>query len=519
MLPKMACPLGQAFFITLFHNRNLVVQWNMIIGTTIKDRAQTTPNKRAIITTNEEISYGELYKRILLIQQNLIQILGKEKEKKIAIFIGNETSFLETFFAAITLGWIAVPIDPKWSVRELQMILDECRPDLVVYSQAFEHQSIHFKIPAINVNALKQENHIVEIEWADNEEQIFYIGYTSGSTGKPKGFMRHHRSWLESFKGAEIAFDLSCEDSFYAPGPLCHSLSLFAAVHAIHMGVTFYLTENFQPAHALELLENEPITVLYAVPTMLYALANEYRKHNKQNDRLNKILSSGAKWPAEQKQLVKSVFVRAKRYEFYGASELSFVTYLDEEGNRKRPESVGIPFPNVEIFILREDGTEADVGEIGTLYVKSNLVFSGYVNEHEALQEVFCGDLATVGDLAFWDEEGYITLVGRKKNMIISGGLNIYPEEVEAHIRKHPDVHEAAVIGVKDQYWGEKLVALIQWKEGAGRSVADLKDYCRKHLASYKCPREFYEVTQMPLTSSGKIAREKAAQMLGSDMI
>jgi long-chain acyl-CoA synthetase len=516
----MACPPGTSFFYkrSSYTYRNLVVHWNMIIGTTIENTARTMPNKRAIITKNEEISYSELYNRILCIQQNMIQMLGRDQEKKIAIFIGNESSFLETFFATITLGWIAVPIDPKWSLRELQIIMDECRPDLVVYSQEFEQQTAHFEIPAVTINALKHENHNVELEWADKVEQIFYIGYTSGSTGKPKGFMRHHRSWLESFCGAEKAFDLSCEDSIYAPGPLCHSLSLFAAVHAIHLGASFYLTENFHPAYAMELLENEPITVLYAVPTMLYALIDEYRKHNKQNAQLKKILSSGAKWPAEQKQFIKSVFVHAKRYEFYGASELSFVTYLDEEGNKKRPESVGIPFPNVEIFIRREDGTEADVGEIGTLYVKSNLVFSGYVNESEELQDVFCGDLATVGDLAFRDEEGYITLVGRKKNMIISGGLNIYPEEVEAFLRKHPDVYEAAVIGVKDEYWGEKLVALIQWKEGAIGSVTDLKEYCRKHLASYKCPREFYEVTQLPLTSSGKIAREKAAQIIGRDM-
>lgn len=467
-----------------------------MIGSSLRALAEATPHKIAIQTETEQITYHTFYKHVTAIQEQLLQTVGQGPGKRVALFLGNEPAFLEAFFAAALLGWAAIPIDPKWSQREREAILAECRPDAAVSRGP----------SGLSIKKLK------DAAPAEAEENpIFYIGYTSGSTGRPKGFMRHHRSWLKSFSGGEQAFSISAEDVMYAPGPLCHSLSLFAAVHALHLGATLHIQTAFSAEAAAKTLQTEPITVMYAVPTMLYAIAQAYG--DKQNPVLRSILCSGAKWPAEQKELLHAVFPNARRFEFYGASELSFITYIDEAGSLQKPDSVGIPFPEVELFILRADGTEADTGEVGELHVKSPLVFSGYVHGTE---DVFRGEYATVGDLGFRDLDGYITLVGRKKNMIISGGLNIYPEEVEEVLRRHPDVAEAAVAGVQDDYWGEKLVAVIQW-QGEPDPQA-LKAYCRQQLASYKCPRLFLATDRFPLTSSGKLARTELPALIAQKL-
>lgn len=485
----------------------LIQKWgyNDMIGQTISTHAAHSPNKAAIITKNETITYEVLHFRISQIKASLVKKLGTEKGKRIGLLIGNDPSFIEVFFAVSSLGWIAIPFDPKWTQKEMIDIIDECRPDLLIIGSSFEHMTFE---NSVHVQELYKTHLSPHISEPQNEQLLFYIGYTSGSTGRPKGFMRHHLSWLKSFAGCEIAFQISKDDVIYAPGPFCHSFSLFAAIHTIHMGATFYLSEKFNATEGMNTIENQPISVIYFVPTMLHALTSEYIKQNLTNHTVKKIISSGAKWSADLKATIKEVFRKAQQYEFYGASELSFITYLDGSGNEKKPDSVGLPFPGVDIFI-EKDGEKAARGEIGKLYVKSDLIFSGYVNNPSETAKVIQGEYATVGDLAFQDDDGYITLVGREKNMIISGGLNIFPEEIEHALSRLDEVDEALAIGVKDEYWGEKLIALIKWKQGKFLTNEELKEYCRHTLSTYKCPKEFITVHAFPYTSSGKIARNK----------
>lgn len=488
----------------------------MTVGGIIESIAKRNPNKLAIITEDEKITYKQLYENMTTIQQNLISILGAADNKKIGLILGNSSSFVELFLAITTLGGTAIPFDPKWSTSECNVVLDECKPDLIVHNSSANHLFASFK-NAVSIKKLKQRREKRPINWSKEDQAIFYIGYTSGSTGKPKGFMRTHQSWLSSFLAAEESFQLTKGDLFYVSGPLCHSLSLFAAVHAIHMGASLYLEQAFNAEKLISVLEKGADSVLYLVPTMLYSFVSRIESEGKQISGRIKFILSGAKCSPELKERTKRVFSESSLFEFYGASELSFVSFLDDKGNEERPKSVGKPFPGLELFILKENQTEASIGEIGTLYVKSPFVFSGYVNDPDAARVVIRGDLATVGDLAYKDAEGYITIVGREKNMIISGGLNIYPEEVELVIKRIPEIEEAVVQSVKDDYWGEKLIAFVKWHKGKSLSFQELKNYCRRELASYKCPREFIVVNEFPYTSSGKIARQEVLKLLENE--
>lgn len=474
-----------------------------MIGQNLPELATQFPDKIAIKTEDHEVTYAAFYENTKKLQYHMRKIVGTEKSKKVAIFIGNTPSFLEVFFATVTLGWIGIPMDPKWSDTELETILAELQPDLAVFQKRPKE---HASFPCLAYEQVIHSLEKSETPWDVDNDQDFYIGYTSGSSGRQKGYIRNHRSWLESFAAAEKAFSMTKEDYFFSPGPFCHSLSLFAAVHALHLGASVYISEFFDAEKATAALQSEAITIIYAVPTMLYAISNEFNKRNIKNEHLQKIIISGSKWEAQQKDQIKSYFPNAERLEFYGASELSFITYVDEKGFKENPKSIGIPFPGVDIRIADGKGLFLPTGKVGQVFVKSDLVFSGYINQPEATEEMFFDDYATVGDMGFFDKNGYLTLVGRKKNMIISGGLNIFPEEVEGVIRRHPSIEEVVVLGIPDEYWGEKLTAYIQWVKDEEDNA--LQQHCLRELPAYKCPKEYITVEHFPMTASGKIARK-----------
>lgn len=480
----------------------------MLIGEIIKDHAKVTPRKQAMICEERHITYAELYDQIIDYQAKLQYKLHTISGKKIAFQMSNSIELVALFLAITSAGGIAVPFDQKWSKRELSQVVDDCVPELFITEKINNNPSWLTWDDFVKIKAIKKDMP----NTSSAETEIFYIGYTSGTTGKPKGFMRNHQSWLESFKGSNIAFHLKESDHIFSPGPFVHSHFLYAAIHALHIGATLYMLRKFESSRAWEMLRENPITILYTVPTMFASLTQQYKEDSIRE--LQAVISAGAKWEPYLKEKARVMLPNASIFEFYGASELSFVSVLDDEGNKKRPETVGKAFPGVEVSIRNEDGMPTERNNVGKLFIKSNQVFSGYVNNPEETAAVIHGEWATVGDLAFMDDEGYITLVGREKNMIISGGLNIYPEEIEKVLIQLEQIDEVMVTGVPDEYWGEKVVAIIKWEQGHKLTEHELKSYCKTELSSYKCPKEFIEVEHFPYTTSGKVARAKVKEML-----
>ncbi|MFZ3590632.1 AMP-binding protein [Bacillus sp. DJP31] len=466
----------------------------MIIGEHLQDYQSIQPSKPAIITENQMITYEQFVYNIMKIQKYLTKHFGNQPKLRIALQFKNEPAFPEVFFAAVMLGHSCVPLDPKWNGNELNSALESSKPDLLVTHKIYDEM-------------MKVEPRKLMYEAVPTD--IFYIGFTSGSTGKPKGFLRHHTSWIDSFEGCSKAFELTNEEVYCAPGPLCHSLSLFAAVYALHIGATLVLPDKFEPKAVQNIIKNTSVTTLFVVPTMLQAMVDD---EVGTLPKVKNILSSGAKWSSELKEKIGFIFSNANRTEFYGASETSFITYQDERGFRKRPTSVGKAFPGVDITIKDTNGNALAPNEIGQVHIKSSMLYSGYLHQPQIKQV----DELSVGDLGFMDEEGYLILVGREKNMIISGGLNIYPEEIEGYLKKIEDVEEVVVTGIADDYWGERVVALIKWKLGSSHTDSYLKECCKQGLAAHKCPKEFYSVEDFPYTSSGKVARKETLNLYSS---
>ncbi len=479
-----------------------------VIGTSIREVAKRYPERIAIETWREHISYKEFYQSTQLLQRKLTFLFPKGKGKKIGYLLPNEPKWIELFIAISSMGGIAIPFDPKWSPLQLSEVIKDAEPDLVVYDQAFAHQFEGINtVKTFTLEALELLSPTGEVVSDFSSQDPFYIGYTSGTTGQPKGFIRSHASWADCFSLGRQVFSLTEEDKILCPGPLVHSHFLYAAVQCLHIGSTLHLCSSFSADEVWELLHTRSITVMYMVPTMFEALTRI--RGSKVSNHLTTLISSGAKWRGHSKEKVSAVFPHASVYEFYGASELSFVSFRKVNDDTLPEGSLGKPFPSVEISILSDSGQPVPQGEVGTLFVKSPWVFNGYVNRPEETAKVFHGDWATVNDLAFVNEEGHIILKGRKQNMIISGGLNIYPEEVEQVIRRHSAIEEAAVLGVEDEYWGQKVVAFVTCAGGREPVMDEVNAYIAKFLPKYKCPKEWIQLHEFPYTGSGKIARKK----------
>ncbi|QAS53562.1 AMP-binding protein [Halobacillus litoralis] len=479
-----------------------------LIGERIHEKARCFPEKEAVVHGRTVLTYEELLYQMMTLKRQCTYQLGSMKGKKISFLLPNGPEWLVVFLAVSSSGGIVIPLDPKWPKSQLDDVLLDADPDLIIYDKDLtdlsgrDHAYTWDEISIFPELELPAEQ--------INDDDIFYIGYTSGTTGRPKGFMRAHASWADCFsEGAEV-FSLKQEDRIFSPGPLVHSHFLYASIQALHLGTTLHLVSSFQAEEVWRVLEDKDITVLYIVPTMFEALKRtEISGHASY---LKTMISSGAKWEKPSKRQASQLFPETDIYEFFGASELSFVSVQTVSGRNLPDGAIGTPFPQVEWSIRIDAGDEAAEGEVGMLFVKSPWIFEGYLNRPEQTAEMFDGDWATVGDLAYKNERGQVILSGRKQNMIISGGLNIYPEEVERVIRDHPAIDEVIVLGQPDSYWGEKVTAVYTGDKSL--CVDQLELFCKQWLPKYKCPKEWVAVADFLYTSSGKVARKQMLDWL-----
>jgi long-chain acyl-CoA synthetase len=483
------------------------------ITSTYKEHVEKNPEKIAIYTECEEINYRDWHHLVCKTANWLSSTL--KDDRKVGILLPNGIPFLQLFAGASTAGYIAVPLDVKWKPSELEQRLAIAKPSIVITTKeladCYELISSEIIIWEEISKKIQETNSLVKVQ--SDEETLFYMGFTSGTTGIPKAFVRSHVSWVKSFSSSLNDFGLSETNDVLIPGALFHSHFLYGAISSLYFGGTVYLQNKFSPIQVFEWIKRFKISVLYVVPTMIEAIASQ-RRHV-----MNpiKIISSGAKWNEESKNKIRQQFMKVTMFEFYGASELSFVTYLNDKWNKDKPKSVGKVCEGVQLQIRDKIGNEVENGVIGKIFVKSPFVFSGYIQPNADVLQSLQDDKGwvTVDDVGYVDDEGFLYLVGREKSMIICGGENVYPEEVEAVLLMHPNVLEAAVIGVEDSYWGQVPVAFIQ----GDLTKNELQKLCRQYLSTFKYPRKWYFVDEFPYTTSGKIARHQLQQRIGEEVL
>lgn len=426
----------------------------------------------------------------------------------VALQLPNSPALALLFLATAHAGREAQVLDPDWPTETTRAVLAELAPSLTITADpclagpgaiVLGDPLTPFAAVPDRLGAPRQTGP----QPPPAADAPFYVGFTSGSTGRPKGYRRHHHSWIESFRADAAEFGLHPQDVVLVPGTLTHSLFLYAMVHGLHAGATVVLCRRFRPTTVARLLREHRVTVLYGVPTHLRLVLNAALADRAPGiGHVRWVLSSGAKWFADAMPDLRRLFPNARFAEFYGASELSFVTVAKDD--ERVPEgSVGRAFAGVTISVRDRRGRRLPPGRVGLVFVESPFVFSGYALGDG--DEVFqLGRAVSVGDLGFLDANGFLHLVGRSRRMIVTSGKNLYPEEIERVLERHPAVATAAVFGVPDAKRGERLVALLSLRPEARPSRAALVAHARHMLPLYKVPRRYGLVVGWPRTRSGK---------------
>ncbi len=508
-------------------------------GEVLAMHAGMFPDKVAVRDLERAMTFRQWHARSCRLANALLGI-GLRKGERVGVLAYNCLEWAEIYAAAAMAGLIVVPINFRLVAPEIKYIIKNAEARALIFQDEFletvETLKADLDIPQKNYilfGAKKSsafsayENilgagHDTPPDVAVSPDDPWALMYTSGTTGKPKGAIRTHRGSAMLSLVTATEFSLTTRDAALLVMPMCHANSLFFFGAFSYCGAasTIYSRKSFDPEHLIKTMAEGGSTFTSLVPThyiMMLALPEETRaRYNV--DSVTKLLVSSAPARRDTKLAIMEYFKNSGLFELYGSTECGWVTMLHPDEQFSKLGSVGREtVGSKRIRLLDPEGNEVPDGEPGELYSCNAQTFVGYWKLPEKTREAFRGEYCTVGDLARRDEDGFIQLVDRKSNMIISGGENVYPSEVETMLGAHPKVKDVAVIGVADQKWGERVHAVIIPHAGEILREQDIEDWSRERIAGYKRPRSvtFIKDEDMPRTATGKILhrilREKFA--------
>ncbi len=431
--------------------------------------------------------------------------------------------------AARKIGVTAVPLNYRLSDDEAAYVTDHCDATVVFVDSEFAStfERIRDRIPQVqhilvfdgptpdamvDVDQLIDSADSGEPVLAESAESGSTMIYTSGTTGKPKGALRRGTSGVDQSAALIALVGYSADDIYLPTGPLYHSGPGGFMFIAQALGQTAVLQRKFDARDWLRLVDKYKVTSTFSAPTPIRMICTLPADVKSQYDTssMRKLIANAAPWSYSLKLMYLADFPAESLYEVYGSTELSVNTVLLPEDQLRKPGSCGRPAPMVEVKLFDDDGVEVTgVGpdHPGELFVKSPAVFADYYKQHDKYEEDQKHGYQTVGDIAYRDEEGFLYICDRKKDMIISGGMNIYPAEIESVLEAHPGIYEAAVFGIPSDEWGETVHAVVVPREGVELAQEDVLAHAREHLANYKLPRSLTWSDELPKTGSGKILK------------
>ncbi|HJZ87761.1 MAG TPA: AMP-binding protein [Polyangia bacterium] len=494
--------------------------------------AFNTPDKVAVVFRDERFTYGELDQRIARLAHAL-HGLGIGPGAAVAVMLRNCHQYLEAQCAVAHLGATIVQVGYRLKAGEVAYILENSQSKAFLYGSEFGEVAA---AAAREANTIAPEAMIdVGARYQDLLERVGPVDgppvvgtegmsglmvYTSGTTGKPKGALRDlRRTGLEPALDLMRQLPISHDDRHLVVCPLYHSAAPAFMLPVMTLGGTVVILEHFDPEEVLRVIEFERITSSMMVPTMYARIVNlpsqTLRKYDTSS--LKWLMSGAAPLPTQLAGRIEEV-LGPILYNFYGATETGYVTLALPGEHTARPGTIGRALAGTEIRLLDEAGHDVPAGEVGELWVRSSMLVDGYYRNQEATEKSRREGFFTVGDLARRDADGYYYLADRKIDMVISGGVNIYPLEIEQHLLKHPAVLDCAVIGVPDAEWGESLCAFVVLRPRASATADELRAWVKGELADYKKPKHVLFTDVLPRTPTGKVLkrelREQAAKTI-----
>jgi long-chain acyl-CoA synthetase len=480
--------------------------------------AEEKPDGIAVKLDDVEANYAA-------VNEGSARMAGVLKEKgvsegdRVGIMLPNVPYFPVAYYGVLRAGGVVVPMNPLLKGREVEFYLEDPGAKVLIAWHGFEEPAQEGAKAAgaelILVKPGEFEQLLVEAEpdhdVADREgDDTAVILYTSGTTGKPKGAALTHANLSKNCSvAASTLGEFTDEDRLLGALPLFHSFGQTCTLNAaVANRAMLSMIPRFDPDKALEIIARDEITIFQGVPTMYNAMLSCESADSADTSTLRLCMSGGSAMPEEVMRQFEEKF-GCKVLEGYGLSETSPVASFNHPDRERKPGSIGTPIEGVEMKVVDDDGNEVEQGEVGEIVIRGHNVMKGYWEREDATEEAIRDGWFYTGDMAKVDEDGYFFIVDRKKDLIIRGGYNVYPREVEEVLYEHPAVQEAAVVGVPDDELGEEVGAAVVVKEGESVSEDDVKQHVKKEVAAYKYPRKVWFVDELPKGPTGKILKRE----------
>jgi O-succinylbenzoate-CoA ligase len=496
------------------------------LGLFLEKRARLSPGVEALVEVERglRLDYAELDRRANRVAHALRE-LGVAPGDRVALLLMNGVEYLETYFGLAKLGAVMVPLNWRLVAEELAFILGDSGAKLLIHDAEFDAVAAELRaratpaehfvraaggLPpsgdALDYDALRSAASDARLEPTAGPDDLLFIMYTSGTTGAPKGAMHTHGSMAAASLTINLTADLRYRDRYLQMLPLFHVGALTPATAAVHRGASLVLMRGFDPRRVFPVIEAEAITTGLAVPAMLNFMLAAGNADRHDHSKLRWLMSGAA--PVPPALIERYAALGIEIHQVYGLTETCGPACLiSPEEALARIGSTGPAFFHTDVRVADEGGRDVAPGEVGEVLVRGEHLMKGYWNRPEATAEALRDGWLHTGDLATLDKDGFVTIQDRKKDMIISGGENIYPAEVEALLARHPQVLECAVIGQPSERWGETPLAVVVAKPGASLAARDLIGFCEGKLARYKLPKAVEFVDEIPRNPTGKVLK------------
>jgi long-chain acyl-CoA synthetase len=488
------------------------------LASIVTDSAARAPEAVAVRLGPLELTYAELDDRSARLAA-LLREEGLQQGDRVGVMLPNVLEFPITYYGVLRAGGVVVPMNVLLKRREIAFYLEDSGAKLLLAWHGFAAEAREGAEDAGAELLEVEPEGFAELlgdrepatELADTgEEDTAVILYTSGTTGKPKGAeLTHFNLSRNSDIASRTTSDVKAGDVVLGALPLFHSFGQTVSMNAsLRVGATLTLLPKFDPGEALEIMQRDGVTHFYGVPTMYGALLHHPGREDRDTSTLRICITGGASMPVEVLRGFEEAF-GCELLEGYGLSETSPVTCVNHPGRPRKPGSIGTPIEEVEMKVVDENDRDVSQGEVGEIVVRGHNVMKGYWQRPDATEEAMRGDWFHTGDMARVDEDGYYFIVDRKKDLIIRGGYNVYPREVEEVLYEHPKIREAAVLGVPHDEWGEEIGAAVVLHEGEELAQQEVSEYVKERIAAYKYPRIVWFMEELPKGPTGKILKRE----------
>ncbi|MFA6507418.1 MAG: long-chain fatty acid--CoA ligase [Treponemataceae bacterium] len=470
------------------------------------------PDAPAFIFKGQIISYGR-FAELIRVTRNYLYSRGVRPGDRVGLLCRNSPDFVVCYYAIVSLQAVVVPFNPALTVREISYMVEDSRMKILLTQAQMElgDSLTQLLIPETIAAAEAKPAEAAPVDQSFDQNHECVIIYTSGTTGFPKGAVLTHRNLISNAQAIGEAIDMTAKDISFAALPMFHSYAWTVCVVAPLLSRhAVVVLEAFSPKDAIALIRDSRCTIVNGVPAMYNLYMNFATPEDFKDVRV--FVSGGASLPLEVLKKFEAKTGRAI-VEGYGLSEASPVVSLNPM-NKCKPGSIGLAIPGVMVRVLDDQGIDVKPMVNGELCVNGPNVMKGYFNRPEDTAKAIVDGWLHTGDVAYRDADGYLYIVDRLKDMIIVGGLNVYPREVEEVIYQFPGIKEAAVVGISDRSHGETVHAFVVWAEGAEQQPKHLSDFLRTNLASYKQPKEIIALPVLPRNAGGKVLKKDLRESL-----